>query len=56
MEKRTAYDLHAVLLQTLVWWTCDSETADALSKTGLITVLTSLLHDYVQFNGVGKVS
>lgn len=56
MERNTAYDIRAIALQSLLWWTCDSDNAAAaLSRTGLITVLVNLLRVCIQFNIVGKV-
>lgn len=56
VEKKTGHDLHAVVLQNLIWWTCHSEiAASGLSKTGIITVLVNMLRHYVRFNIVGKV-
>lgn len=50
------HDLHGVVLQCLLWWTCHSEIASAgLSKSGIITNISNLLPIYIELNIYNKV-
>ena len=56
MEKKTANDLHYVILQCILWWTSHSEAVCAgLSRTGIVSNLTNLLPIYIRLNCLEKV-
>ena len=54
--KAIAHDLHKVVLECLLWWTCYSERASTgLSRTEIVTNLINLLPIYIQLNIHDKV-